>query len=64
MKLDAYHLVNARLGIDFAGGEVYLFGRNLFDEQYEVNGNYYGPGVTAGTPARGRVVGVGAALRF
>ncbi len=64
LKLDSYHVVNARLGLEFERGDAYVFVNNLFDKQYQYGGNQYAPGIDAVIPARGRVVGVGASLRF
>jgi iron complex outermembrane receptor protein len=44
--------------------EVYVYGNNLLDEKYDLYGYYFTPTVTAGAPARGRTLGVGAAWYF
>ena len=59
--VDAYWLLNARLGVPIAllfeglGGEVYLAGENLADEEY---------GYRPGYPMPGRTVMAGLDLRF
>jgi iron complex outermembrane receptor protein len=62
--LNAYHLVNGRIGIENPRGEFYLFARNLLDQDYNLNSVYYQPGVHTALPARGRVIGVGASAKF
>lgn len=64
--LDAYHIVNARIGWKNDGGdfEIYGFGRNLFDERYETFGSagYFGSQVVS--VSQGRVLGVGISKSF
>lgn len=68
-KLEAAHLVSARLGVDWGAGEIYIFGENLLDEDYLTVRQPYGSD-SFGTPIygvaydRGRVVGVGMTVRF
>ena len=62
--LDAYHAVNARLGLEFERFDIYAFGQNLTDDRPEYIGLNYGPGVQAVTVGHGRIVGIGAQLRF
>jgi len=59
--LDAYGLVNTRLGWQGDRAEFYVFANNLFDERYEAYGISFGPTVRAGT---GRTVGIGASVKF
>lgn len=40
-KSRAYVLANARIGYEAAGWEVYLWGKNLTDEEYETRGFYF-----------------------
>ncbi|MDC7788204.1 TonB-dependent receptor [Rhodoplanes sp. TEM] len=67
-ELDAIHLVSARLGFDWGGGEAYVFGENLLDQQYLILTqliNLSGNSAIRGSAwSRGAVVGVGAAVRF
>ncbi|WP_153915405.1 TonB-dependent receptor [Shewanella sp. TC10] len=41
-KSDAYTIFNARIGYESQMWSAYLWGRNLFDEQYGVRGFYFG----------------------
>lgn len=41
-RSSAYSLVNARVGIKRPGWSLYAWGRNLFDERYEVRGFFFG----------------------
>ena len=65
-NLDAYSIVNARIGWKNTGGdfEIYGFGRNLFDERYEMFGaaGYFGSEVVS--VSQGRVLGVGISKSF
>lgn len=64
--LDAYNIVNARVGWKNDGGdfEIYGFGRNLSDERYETFGaaGYFGSQVVS--VSQGRVLGVGISKSF
>jgi iron complex outermembrane receptor protein len=62
--LDAYHMVNLKLGLEFETFDIYLFGQNLTDARPQYIGLYYGPGAEAVTFGHGRVVGIGAQARF
>jgi len=65
-NLDAYSIVNARVGWKSASGdfEIYGFGRNLFDERFETFGaaGYFGSQVVS--VSQGRVLGVGISKSF
>lgn len=61
--LDAYSLVNARIGWRNKDLEVYLFGRNLFDKRYETFGNLY-YGMQLVSVGRGRILGAGLTKSF
>ncbi|NJL08046.1 MAG: TonB-dependent receptor [Methylacidiphilales bacterium] len=66
--LGAIHLVSGRLGFDWGGGEAYVFGENLLDQQYLILSqviNLSGTSALRGSAwSRGAVVGLGAAVRF
>lgn len=62
--LDAYNVVNAKLGLEFGHIDLYAFGQNLTDARPQYIGLYYGPGVEVTTLGHGRVVGVGAQFSF
>ncbi len=57
--LDAYHNVDLRAGVAFGDLEVFAFARNLMDEEQEINGVLFGPGLDAASIGQPRVVGVG-----
>lgn len=63
-SLDAYQVFNAQLGLAFENASVYGFARNLTDERFETLGVRFGPSVEAVSVGRGRVLGVGASVRF
>lgn len=64
--LDAYHIVNSRIGWKNDGGdfEIYGFGRNLFDERYETFGAAGAFGSQLVSVSQGRVLGVGISKSF
>ncbi|MFB4374997.1 TonB-dependent receptor [Agrobacterium sp. CR_3] len=64
--LDAYSIVNARVGWKNTGGdfEIYGFGRNLFDERYETFGSAGFLGSQLVSVSQGRVLGVGISKSF
>jgi iron complex outermembrane receptor protein len=62
--LESYHKVDLRVGVVSGSAEVYLYGANLLDEEYEHFGYWMTPTATAGAPARGRTFGVGAQVFF
>lgn len=61
--LRAYGIVNARIGWENDGVNIYAFANNIFDERYQSWGQSFGttPTVRVGL---GRVVGVGTAFQF
>ncbi len=63
--LEAYHKLDARIGIEFGGGEFYVAGQNLLDQQYDLYG-YYAPAadVSYGAMVRGRTFLTGLSYRF
>ncbi|GGF86186.1 TonB-dependent receptor [Azorhizobium oxalatiphilum] len=62
--LAPYNIVNARVGWQGEQVKVYAFARNLFDDNIETAGTAYTSTVFAVTPGLGRVVGLGAEVRF
>ncbi len=63
--LDAYSKVDMQVGLSNSHGRVYLWAKNLLDEQYDLYGFGLGsPGGETGAPARGRSVGIGVELSF
>lgn len=62
--LDAYHVVNAQVGVAAGSLSVYAFARNLTDERFETLGVRFSPSVEAVSVGRGRVVGAGVSIRF
>jgi iron complex outermembrane receptor protein len=69
-ELEPAHVVSARLGVDWGGGEAYLFGDNLIGKQYMTIKDRFGmdPSGTSTvfgvSYARGRTFGAGITLRF
>ncbi|MGB3877052.1 MAG: TonB-dependent receptor [Shinella zoogloeoides] len=63
-KMAAYHIVNAELGWEKDNLKVYAFGRNLLDERPLSYAFTYAPGTTAAYIGRGRVVGLGATIKW
>jgi len=69
-ELPSYQLVDARVGVTHKNAELYLWGNNLLDDQYDLYGFYYpammpgGSSATLGAPARGRALGVGLRYAF
>ena len=62
--LPGYDIVNARLGVERSGVQLYVYGRNLTDARPQYIGIYYGPGAETVTVGHGRVIGVGASYGF
>ena len=62
--LDAYHNVDFRLGAAFGDVNVFAFARNLLDEDQEINGVLYGPGVEGASLGRERIIGLGLTTTF
>ena len=69
-QLDSYNKLDLRLGIMSEHVECYLWCDNLFDEGYDLYGYNLGTSavtgqdIIAGTPARGRIIGIGIAYYF
>lgn len=67
--LDKYAKIDMRIGLVSGSTEVYIWGDNLLDKQYDLYGYYMRSGVgnppfTVGMPARGRSFGLGASHHF
>ena len=62
--LDSYHVLNAQLGFALENVSVYGFARNLTDSRFETLGVRFGPEVETVSVGRGRVLGIGASIRF
>lgn len=62
--LEAYHNLDFRIGVDLGEIEVFAFARNLLDEEQEINGTLFGPGVEASSLGRPRIMGVGLSGSF
>jgi iron complex outermembrane receptor protein len=62
--LDAYHKLDVHLGLIVGGAELYFWGDNLLDEQYDLFGYSFSPTITVGLPARGRTLGMGVSYAF
>ncbi len=60
-KRDAYEIVNARIGYETEHLDIYLYGQNLFDKEYNSYGYYSGYYVIYSDPGE---VGVQVAYRF
>lgn len=63
-ELDAYHMVNGRLGWDDEGFNLYAFVNNLLDDEPEYFGSTYTPSVHSVAVGPGRVFGLGLRLTF
>ncbi|GAE48860.1 TonB-dependent receptor [Xanthomonas arboricola] len=57
--LNKYQKVDVRIGVASGGTEIYVFGSNLLDEQYDLYGFAPAAPTYVGAPARGRTLGVG-----
>lgn len=62
--LAPYRIVNATIGWEREGIRIYGFARNLFDNAVELAGTAYSANVYAVTPGLGRVLGLGAEIKF
>ena len=63
-ELPEYHIVNARFGFEQDNREIYVFGLNIFDERPELFGSTFGPNAHSIIVGRGRILGVGASLKW
>ncbi|WP_342649045.1 TonB-dependent receptor [Pseudomonas sp. REB1044] len=62
--LAGYGKLDAHLGVQSGGSEVYLWADNLLDARYDLYGSYSTDPVTTGMPGRGRSAGVGYSYSF
>jgi len=61
--LDRYGKLDLRAGISSENAELYFWGDNLLDDQYDLYGFGFGfPGSETGVPARGRTIGFGVGM--
>ena len=63
-NLRPYTIVNGKIGWEGETYKVYAFGRNIFNANIELAGTPYTPQIFAVTPGLGRVIGVGAEVKF
>lgn len=61
IERDPYDLVNLKLGYESESFDIYLYGKNIFDKEYDSDG-YYSGFFTIYSPPR--EIGVSAAFRF
>jgi iron complex outermembrane receptor protein len=47
---DAYQIVNAKIGYEMQNFDIYLYGKNIFDEEYNSTGYYGGTYVVCSSP--------------
>ncbi|MGE6785867.1 TonB-dependent receptor [Ensifer adhaerens] len=64
IKLAPYHILNAKIGWENEDFGIYAFANNILDERPISYASAYGPGVTAVIVGRGRVLGLGASLKW
>lgn len=62
--LRSYGIVDARLGWEGDAFDLYAFANNLFDERYEAWGQSFGASTPTVRVGKGRIVGIGAEVRF
>jgi iron complex outermembrane receptor protein len=63
-SLPAYEVVNLRAGWSNGPWEIYGFVYNLFDKQYLIAGQSWGPGVSSVRLGQERLAGVGMSWKF
>lgn len=57
--LDAYRKLDIHLGLVLSDAELYLWGSNVLDEEYDLYGYYGAASAIYGAPGRGRTLGAG-----
>jgi iron complex outermembrane receptor protein len=63
-NLDAYSVVNLRVGWKGKAFEFYGFAYNLFDQRYQSWGQSFGPTTPTVRVGQGQILGLGSAIRF
>jgi iron complex outermembrane receptor protein len=58
---DAYQIVNAKIGYEMQKFDIYLYGKNIFDEEYNYTGYYNGTYTLCSSPGE---VGLQIVVRF
>jgi iron complex outermembrane recepter protein len=62
--LDAYSVVNLRVGWKGKAVELYSFAYNLFDQRYQTWGQGFGPTTPTVRVGQGQILGLGSTIRF
>lgn len=63
--LDAYSKVDMHVGLISGDKEIYIYGKNIFDEYYDLYGFYdNATSVKYGAPSKGRIIGLGFKYTF
>lgn len=63
-NLDAYSVVNLRVGWKHKAVELYGFAYNLFDQRYQTWGQSFGPTTPTVRVGQGQILGLGSTIRF
>jgi iron complex outermembrane receptor protein len=63
-NLDAYSVVNLRVGWKGKAFEFYDFAYNLFDQRYQTWGQSFGPTTPTVRVGQGQILGLGSTIRF
>jgi len=63
-NLDAYSVVNLRVGWKGKAFEFYGFAYNLFDQRYQTWGQSFGPTTPTVRVGQGQILGLGSTIRF
>lgn len=63
-SLDAYHMVNGRVGFEHKGLDIYAFGNNLLDERPVYFGSTFSASAHTAVVGPGRVIGLGLSKSF
>ncbi|RBP77976.1 TonB-dependent receptor [Marinomonas rhizomae] len=57
--LNAYNKIDMHIGVSIENAELYFWGNNLLDEEYDLYGYYGSATAIYGAPGRGRTLGLG-----